>query len=235
MIASTFKLVLLAATFVSPFVLAQNETEGNIPACVSTCISSAASIAGCNPTDTECLCSQSQFAYAVGNCIGVSCSVANINTGRTAVLDLCGLEADEPAEGGEGEGSTNTTTTARNSTSSGVSGSSNSTASGAVALPSVVRATGTGGVSWRTLFPTSTSTSTSSTSSSSAVSASGAVANVAAPPSSSATSPASSISASGSAASATSTSAQSGGASTNLPTRWLMGGAGLAAIVLLGA
>lgn len=49
MIASTFKLVLLAATFLSPLAFAQNATEGNIPACVSTCITSAATVAGCNP------------------------------------------------------------------------------------------------------------------------------------------------------------------------------------------
>ncbi|KZV69771.1 hypothetical protein PENSPDRAFT_686042 [Peniophora sp. CONT] len=235
MIASTFKLVLLAATFLSPLAFAQNATEGNIPACVSTCITSAATVAGCRPTDTNCLCTQSQFAYAVGNCIGVSCSVANIDTGRTAVLDLCGLES-EPAEGGEG--STNTTTAARNSTSSAVSGSSNSTSSSTsvIARPSVVGVTGTGGVSWRTIIPTSTSTSTSVSSSSTApASASGAVANVAAPPSSSATSPASSGSASSAAASPSSTSAQSGGATANMPARWLVGGAGVAAMVLLGA
>ncbi|KAI0032086.1 hypothetical protein K488DRAFT_86179 [Vararia minispora EC-137] len=96
--ALLLKITFFAAAFIPLAVLAQSAST--LPACVTNCISSSATVAGCAQNNTSCLCSAtSLFPQTVGTCLGTQCNVMEITQGRNAVLSLCNIISSSAPSG----------------------------------------------------------------------------------------------------------------------------------------
>ncbi|PAV20151.1 ectomycorrhiza-regulated CFEM domain-containing [Pyrrhoderma noxium] len=184
MFSKTAAKLILAATLGAVFVAAQSSTDtasaaspsgtGSIDACILTCVTQAASSAGCSSfQDLQCVCTNTDFQSAAQQCLQSSCTAADLNTALGLQQSQCAAVSASGSASTDTASATDTLSSVASSVSSNLSSAASSVASSISSVASSVTGTRT-----TATLASGTSTSAAGTSTTSSAAVKGLNANV---------------------------------------------------------
>jgi len=118
-------------------VAAQGFGVSDLPTCAAPCASTAATAAGCNLTDTSCLCSHPAFSSATAQCADSSCGIEDLSAVSGILGQLCASQTPSSSLSPTSSGS-DSTSSATSRTSSNTATTTSSSPTTQASTPSSV-------------------------------------------------------------------------------------------------